>query len=233
MTGTFINVGAVLAGGTLGAVLGDRLAPRVRETVLQGLGLVTLVIGMTMALGTKAPLVLLGSVLVGGLLGEWWRLQDRLDQAGRWLDAKTANHPFLSRGDVTRGFVTATLVFCVGPMTIVGSLQEGISGDRTLLLTKSVLDGFSSLAFAAAMGMGVTLAAGSVLVIQGALTLAGMYFRQVLPAPMIVVLTAAGGAIVLGIGLLLLDIKRIRVANLLPSLAIAPLLLLLQGLWKG
>jgi len=232
MTGTLVNVGAVLVGGCLGSFAGDRLPQRVRDIVMQGIGLVVLVVGMSMALQTKIPLIVLGSMLLGGLLGEWWTLQARLDRFGLWLETKTAKCPVLARGDFTRGFVTATLVFCVGPMTILGSLRDGMSGDHTLLLIKSVLDGFTALAFAAAMGMGVTMSAASVLLIQGGLTLAGMCFQRFLPDPMIVELTATGGVIILAIGLLLLDIKRIRVANFLPALVMAPLLMALWN-WLG
>ena len=113
----------------------------------------------------------MGSICVGGILGEWWRLEDRLDRAGKWLEVKVAQVPFLARGDFVRGFVTASLVFCVGPMTILGSIQDGLSGDYTLLAIKSVLDGFAGLAFAASLGMGVTFSAITVLVFQGAISL--------------------------------------------------------------
>lgn len=236
MTGTLINVGTVLFGGCLGSWLGDRLSQRLRTAVMQGIGLVVLAIGMSMALKTANVLFMLGGVLIGGLLGTWWDLQARLDQLGHWLKDRTAKHPFLGRGDFVRGFVTATLVFCVGPMTVLGSIQEGISGDTSLLIVKSVLDGFTAMAFAAAMGMGVTFAALSVLVIQGLLTLGGKWFDLILTPPLVTELTATGGVLVLGIGLLLLEIKSFRMANFLPALAVSPALAALQpllvALWK-
>ncbi len=228
MIGVWINVGTVLAGGSLGAWLGDRLPARVREIVMQGLGLLTLVIGMGMALKSANPLYVLGGILAGGMLGEWCNVQARLDGVGAWLSARAARHPFLARGDFTRGFVTATLVFCVGPMTIMGSIQEGLSGDASLIIVKSTLDAFSSLAMAAVMGMGVTFAALSVLLIQGTLTLGGGLFAHILTPPMVTEMTATGGVMILGIGFLLLELKQLRVANFLPALFVAPALVAAQ-----
>ncbi|RLC79851.1 MAG: DUF554 domain-containing protein [Chloroflexi bacterium] len=224
MTGTLINVATVILGGTLGTLLGERLPPRIRRIVVQGIGLVVLALGMDSALETNNFLLVLGSVLIGGILGEWWQLERRLDGAGQWLEAKAARIPFLTRGEFVRGFVTASLIFCAGPMTVLGSIQDGLSGDYTLLAIKSVLDGFSALAFAAAMGMGVTFAALAVLIIQGALTLGAFLFESILTTPMITELTAVGGIIMLGLGLTMLEIKRIKVANFLPALIVAPLL---------
>jgi uncharacterized membrane protein YqgA involved in biofilm formation len=232
MTGTIINVVTVLLGGTLGAFLGARLPERIRQIVMQGIGLVTIIVGISMALETNHILVVLGSILLGGILGEWWQLERRLEGLGQWLEGKAARFPLLTRGDFTKGFVTASLVFCVGPLTILGSIQDGLSGDYTLLAIKSVLDGFAGMAFAAAMGMGVTFAALSVLVIQGTLTIGASLFQTILTEPMIAELTASGGVILLGMGLLLLEIKRIRVANFLPALIIAPLLVVLWE-WLG
>ena len=232
MTGTIINVVTVLLGGTLGAFLGARLPERIRQIVMQGIGLVTIIVGISMALETNHILVVLGSILLGGILGEWWQLERRLEGLAQWLERKAARFPLLTRGDFTKGFVTASLVFCVGPLTILGSIQDGLSGDYTLLAIKSVLDGFAGMAFAAAMGMGVTFAALSVLVIQGTLTIGASLFQTVLTEPMIAELTASGGVILLGMGLLLLEIKRIRVANFLPALIIAPLLVVLWE-WLG
>jgi uncharacterized membrane protein YqgA involved in biofilm formation len=232
MTGTIINVVTVLLGGTLGSFLGARLPERIRQIVMQGIGLVTIIVGISMALETNHILVVLGSILLGGILGEWWRLERRLEGLAQWLERKAARFPLLTRGDFTKGFVTASLVFCVGPLTILGSIQDGLSGDYTLLAIKSVLDGFAGMAFAAAMGMGVTFAALSVLVIQGTLAIGASLFQTVLTEPMIAELTASGGVILLGMGLLLLEIKRIRVANFLPALLIAPVLAVLWE-WLG
>lgn len=227
MTGTFINVGTVIAGGVIGSILGDKLSSRIQEIVMNGIGLVTFALGITMAIKTNNILIVLGAILLGSILGEWWQIQKRLDRTGEWLETKARRYPFLTRGEFTRGFVTASLVFCVGPMTILGSIQDGLSGDFTLLAIKSTLDGFAALAFASAMGMGVTFSAVSVLLIQGAITLGARLFDSVLTETMITELTATGGIMLLGISLILLDIKKIRVANFLPALALAPLLLYL------
>ena len=231
MTGTVINVITVVAGGTLGTLLGERLPSRIRSIIMQGVGLVTLAVGMSMAITTKNFLLVLLSIVIGGMLGEWWRLEERLDEAGKWLETRAARFPVLARGEFTKGFVTASLVFCVGPMTVLGSIQDGLSGDYTLLAIKSVLDGFSALAFAASMGMGATFSAVTVLVYQGILTLGASLFENILTDAMITEMTATGGVMILGIGLLLLEIKRVRVANFLPALAIVPLLVALWERW--
>ncbi|GAG06024.1 unnamed protein product [marine sediment metagenome] len=191
----------------------------------------TLAVGMSMAITTKSFVLVLVSIIIGGILGEWWRLEERLDGAGKWLETKASRFPFLARGEFTKGFVTASLVFCVGPMTVLGSIQDGLSGDHTLLAVKSVLDGFSSLVFAASMGMGATFAAITVLVYQGILTLGASLFQTILTDAMITEMTATGGVMILGIGLLLLEIKRVRVANFLPALAVIPLLVALWENW--
>jgi len=231
MTGTVINVITVIAGGTLGTLLGERMPPRIRQIVMQGVGLVTLAVGMSMAITTENFLLVLLSIVLGGILGEWWGLEERLDRAGEWLETRAARFPFLAQGEFTKGFVTASLVFCVGPMTILGSIQDGLSGDYTLLTIKSVLDGFSALAFAASMGMGATFSAVTVLVYQGVLTLGASLFQNVLTDTIVTEMTATGGVMILGIGLLLLEIRRVRVANFLPALAIVPLLVTLWEMW--
>jgi len=231
MIGTLINVVTVLIGGTLGSLLGDRLPERMRETLMHGVGLVTLVLGISMAIDTSNVLVVLLSIGIGGILGEWWRIEGRLDSLGEWLQEKASGVPFLARGDFVRGFVTASLVFCVGPMTILGSIQDGLTGDYTLLAIKSVLDLFAGLAFAASMGMGVTFSALTVLLFQGGLSLGAAPFQTILTESMITEMSATGGVMILGIGFLLLDIKRVKVGNFLPALAIAPLLTALWELW--
>lgn len=225
MTGTVINIIAVLAGGGLGTLLGNRLPQRVRETVMHGIGLVTLVVGVHLTFETQNILVVLLSVLFGALLGEWWRIAEGLDRASarlRKLVARRLSSQSLTH--FTEGFVTASLVFCVGPLTILGAIQDGLIGDYTLLAIKSVLDGFAALAFASTLGVGVLFSVITLLVYQGGLSLAAGVAEALLTPDMIGEMSATGGVLILAIGLLLLDLKRIRVANLLPALLVAPLL---------
>jgi uncharacterized membrane protein YqgA involved in biofilm formation len=226
LLGTLLNVVTVLVGGTLGTVLGNRLPEKMRETVVYGLGLMTAVVGMQTALGTENVLLIMGSVLVGGIVGEWARIEDHLESFGQWLEARFGGGN--DERSITRAFVTASLVFCVGPLTVVGSIQDGLTGDYTLLAIKSVLDGFAALAFAATMGPGVLLSILTVVGIQGGLSLLAMWVGDALGAvtratPWVVEMSAAGGVLMLGISLMLLDVRRVRVANLLPAVLIAPL----------
>lgn len=228
MTGTLINTATVLVGGTVGTFLRSRFPDRVRQMVMWGVGLISLVIGLQMSLATKNILVVLGSLLAGGIMGELIRLHDGLNKLGGALQAE-----FSTGKDSTfsKGFVTASLLFCVGPMTVLGSIQDGLNGDYTLLATKSALDGFASLAFAASMGWGVVFAAFTILLYQGGLTLGAGLVKTVLTEPMVVEMTATGGTLILAIGLNLLDLATIRVANFLPALLIAPTVVGLLHLW--
>ncbi|MBC7232887.1 MAG: DUF554 domain-containing protein [Chloroflexi bacterium] len=224
MTGTLLNVATVLIGSGLGTLLGQRLPDKVRQTVLQGLGLVTLVAGLSMALQTSNILIVMGSVLLGGILGEWWGIEERLEALGNALQQRLR----LGNGSkLAEGFVTASLIFCVGPMTIIGSIRDGLVGDYSLLAIKSLLDGFAALALASSLGIGVMLSAVTVLVYQGGLSLLASLAQVAMSQAMVTEMTATGGTIIMGIGLILLDIKRIRVANLLPGIFIAPLIVAL------
>jgi uncharacterized membrane protein YqgA involved in biofilm formation len=233
MVGTLINIVAVLIGGVLGALLGARLPEKMRDTVMSGLGLVTLVLGASMALQTKSLLIVMGSVLLGGVLGEWWHIEDGLEAVGRWLEGRFGRPDDAAAGrSVTRAFVTASLVFCVGPMSVMGPLLDGLTGDYQLLTIKSLLDGFASLAFGASLGPGVLFSAVTILIYQGGLSLAAHVFGTGLAgiqadAPAIVEMSATGGVLIMGIGLILLDLKRIRVSNFLPAIVIAPLVVVL------
>ncbi len=235
MTGTLLNVVAVLVGTTIGSLLGDRLAHRVREIVLQGVGLVTLLIGMQMALQAQNLLIVLASVVLGGAIGEMLGIEARLDGVGAWLERRFGGHASESDDDVEtaaarfiRGFVTASLVFCVGPIAILGAVQDGLLGDFRLLSVKSLLDGVTSVAFASALGRGVYFSALVVLVYQGGLSLLARALGAGIPDPShnpaVLEMTAVGGLLILGIGLRLLEIKQVRVGNLLPAVALAPLL---------
>jgi uncharacterized membrane protein YqgA involved in biofilm formation len=233
LIGTILNIVTVLIGGGLGVLLGQRLPERMRETVLHGLGLVTLVVGVHLTLETQNVLIVLVSVLIGAILGEWWGIDMGLERVSEWLRVRVARRASArSMAHFTEGFVTASLVFCVGPMTILGSIQDGLTGDYSLLAIKSVLDGFAALAFASSLGIGVLFSALTILLYQGGLTLAAGLAQNVFSEAMIAEMTATGGVMILAIGLLLLDVRRIRVANLLPALLIAPLIVAAWA-WLG
>jgi uncharacterized membrane protein YqgA involved in biofilm formation len=209
---------------------GSRLPGRIRETVLHGLGLFTIAIGLQMTLDSNNMLIVLGSILVGGILGEWWGIDARLKQAGAWLEARTTGRGGVEAEQTERasrfikGFVTASLVFCVGPLTVLGSIEDGLNGDIQSLAIKSVLDGFAALAFASSLGPGVLFSVITIAVYQGALTLLAAQARTLLTEPMIAEMTATGGLLIMGIGFSsLLELRAIRVGNFLPALAIAPL----------
>jgi uncharacterized membrane protein YqgA involved in biofilm formation len=225
MTGTLINIATVLVGSLLGVTFGGRLSDNVRTTVLRALGLVTLIIGIKMALSTANELIVLGSVVVGGLLGEWWGIEDGLERLGGWLESRFNRGEEGSAGSFIQGFVTASLLFCVGPMSILGSIQDGLSGDYRLLTIKSMLDGFAALAFSSAMGIGVAFSALVILAYQGGLSLLAGLAEALLSEAMVTEMTAAGGVLIMGLAVsTLLEIKPIRVGNYLPALVIAPLI---------
>ena len=196
-TGTAINVVTVLAGGTLGTVVGARLSERMRETAKHAIGLVTVLVGIQSFLRFDNPLVSLVSVILGLVIGEILGIDDVLKRSGDTLERR------FSKGEspVSRAFVTTNLLFCVGPLTVLGSLQDGISGDYRLLALKSALDFVASLSSASVLGWGVLLSAGSVLVVQGALALAGALFGSFMSEPMTLALTSTGGVLLLGLGL--------------------------------
>ncbi len=233
MTGTLINVAAILAGTLAGVLVGERLPGRVRRRVLDGLGLVTLVVGVDLALEWRetSALYVLGGILLGGIAGEALRIEDRIAGLGDRLQSRVERGG-RDAGNVSGAFFTASLLFCVGPLTVVGSIQDGLTGDYEALATKSVLDGFASVALAASLGPGVAFAAVSVLVIQGAITLGAGLFDSILAegSDALAALVSAGGLLVIGISLKLLEIKDVRVGNFLPALVIAPALVGLVSL---
>jgi len=223
MTGTLINIVTVLVGGLLGTFLGHRLPERVRQTVLHGIGLVTLTLGVHLTMETSNLLIVMGSVLLGTIIGEALRIDVALERLGEWLRLKVARQSEDAPGGTfVEGFVTASLVFCVGPVTILGAIRDGLTGDYSLLAIKSVLDGFTALAFSASLGVGVLFSVLTLLVYQGGLSLLAGYAEAILTEAMMAEMTAAGGVIILGLGLVLLDLKKVRIANFLPALIIAP-----------
>jgi len=230
--GTVINVVAVLAGTAIGVAVGSRLGRGLQERVLAGLGLVTAVVGIDLALAWRAtsPLYVLGAILLGGLIGEALQIEQRLSRLGDRLQARVQKVG--SRSTVSEAFFTASLLFCVGPLTVIGSFEAGLRGNLEPLATKSLLDGFASIALASTLGFGVALAAVTVLLVQGALTLGAGLFDGILRGEALDAMTSTGGVLIIGISLKLLDLKDVRVGNFLPALVLAPLLVGLAGLLR-
>lgn len=234
MTGTLINIATVFIGGTLGCLLGSRLPERVRQTVVTGLGLFTLAYGISMFIKTQNAIVVVLSLLIGIVLGEWWNIEKGLNNLGTWLEVKVLNSTDeSSQKRFIKGFLTASLLFCVGPMAILGSMQDGLTGDYQLLVVKSILDGFAALAFAASMGVGVLFSIIPVFLYQGGITLLAVQAQSFFSEAMITEMSAVGGVILLAIGIGgLLELKPIRTANFLPALVLAPLFVALLA-WLG
>lgn len=239
--GTAVNALTVLVGTTIGALVGHRLPERTRNVVTDGLGLVTLLIAalsaahvgdaaLEDAVGSSAPmLIVLGSVLVGGIAGSLARIEDRIEDFGGLLQRATVRRFGTGSGSEARalfiqGFVTSSLVFCVGPLVILGSINEGLGNGPDQLLLKAALDGFASIAFAASFGWGVGFSVISLVVIQGSLNALGAALGSFVPDAHLSALTATGGLVLIGVAFRLLDLKQVKVADFLPALVVAPLL---------
>ena len=225
--GTAINVAAVLVGGGIGILAGARLPEGMRVTAMQAIGIVTLLVGVANFLEFDNPLIPLVSVVAGLVVGELLGIEDGLRRFGDYLEKR------FSKGNspVSRAFVTTSLLFCVGPLTVIGSLEDGLRGDYSLLALKSGLDFIAALTFASVLGWGVLLSAGTVLLVQGTLTLGAGFIEPFVTDAMISAATATGGVLIVGLGLGLLDLKQVRVGNMLPALLFAPLLVAAAPLW--
>ena len=225
--GTVVNVLTVVGGTAVGLALGARLPERTRTTVLYGIGLVVLAVGVQSFLDTRNAVFPIVSIALGGLVGDALRIEERLAGLGEALRQRFAARS--SSSAFVEGFVTASLTFCIGPLTILGSIADGVRGDAELLVVKSALDGIVAIPYAAAMGIGVGFAALTVAVVQGGLTVASAGLGDLLTDRMVDELTATGGVLILGIGLRLLDVRRLPVASYLPALVLAPVLVGLFG----
>jgi len=225
MKGTLVNTTTVILGSGIGLWAGHRLPENIKRIVLQAMGLVTILLGIQMALKTESVLILIGSLVLGGITGELLKIEEALEEVGEYLKKKVKSES----GNFVLGFVSASLLFCVGPMTVVGSLEDGLFGKADLLYIKSVLDGFASLILSSGLGIGVLFSFLTVLIFQGSLTLLGNQLEFILREDIITEMSAAGGLLIVGIGLQLLEIKKIKVANLLPTLIYAVILAYLKG----
>ena len=232
-SGTLINVIAVLIGSTIGVFIAHRLNEKIRDVVTDGLGLATGMIAvlttaaitnplLTQTLGSGRPvLIVLASVVVGGILGTLMRIEERLEIYGDRLKARFSGE---DGSRFTEGFVAASLLFCVGAMAVLGPITDGLGGGNEILVLKSTLDFFASIAFASVFGWGVAASALTILLFQGSLTLLGYALGNFMSEVQVLMLTATGGLLLLAISLRLLNLKQIPVGNMLPALVLAPLL---------
>jgi len=217
MFGTLINAGTIAVASLAGVLIGERLEERVRRALMNVLGLPVILIGLQMALKTENVLIPTVSVTLGTVVGEFLGIEAALENLGERLEKR------LRRGRFTEGFVTATLIYCIGPMAILGPIQEGLTGDSSILLAKSLLDGVASLALASALGIGVAFSSVSVLLYQGFFSLLASQLSVLMNESMINEFTATGGLLIVGIGINLLELKKLRIGNMLPALLIAPI----------
>ena len=234
MTGTLINVAAILVGWTIGLIFGSRIPERYKSTVIAGMGLFTAAMGLQMFLKSGNQLIVLGALITGALLGEWLKIEDRLQSLGQTLEQRFSQDSETGAGSkFVRGFMVASLLFCIGPMAILGSIQDGLAGDYNLPAVKSTLDGFASIAFASTLGIGVMFSSLIVLLYQGGISLLAGQLSAIVTDPMMNEMTATGGVILIGLAISnLLEIKKIRVGNFLPALAVAPLIVWILSLFK-
>ena len=230
MVGVIINVAAVLAGGTLGLLLGGRVPQRLRETIMQGLALCILLIGAQGALETANVLAVIVCMVAGGLLGEALDIEKRLESLGALAERKFAHGG--QNGRFAQGFITASLLFCVGAMAVVGSLNAGLTGENSTLIAKAALDLVTAVFFAAALGPGVLLAAAAVLVYQGAIALMAGWLAPVLTDAIVTEMSAVGGLLIMGLSFNMLGMAKIRAGNLLPAIFL-PILYFPIANWIG
>ncbi len=230
MIATFINAAAVVVGSLIGLLLNRRIGERLKEVVYAGVGVISLMIGFSMALEMQRVLYLALSVVVGGVLGTWWGVENGILRLGEFLRERFQRRD--SDGEFAHGFLSASVLFCVGAMAIVGSFQAGVDGDYELLLTKSVMDGTMAILLTAAMGIGVAFSALVILVYQGGLTLLAIWMRPFVGELMLSEISAVGGALIVMIGINLLGLKRIRTADFVPALLVVIAFVLLDP-WIG
>ncbi|MFC5774261.1 DUF554 domain-containing protein [Ectobacillus antri] len=231
LLGTLVNGVAIIIGSLFGLVLRN-ISERMKATVMQGIGLAVLILGVGMGLKSEQFLIVISSIAIGSAIGEWWNLEEKLNKLGIWIEKRVGAK---EKGSIARGFVTATLVYVVGAMAIVGALDSGLRHDHTVLFTKAMLDGISAIIFTSALGIGVMLSAIPVILYQGFIALFATQIQafvpEVLMDAIILEITAVGGIMIVAIGLNMLEVVKVRVANMLPSLLIAILLVTIVSLF--
>lgn len=221
MIGTLVNAAAVIAGGTVGLLLNKSMPQRIKTIYFQAIGLFTIAIGISMVYNMQHILIVVSSLAIGSLLGEWWNLEVGAEKLSNYLKRKFR----IGSEKFSEGLITAFLLYCIGSMTILGAIQEGTGGSSDLLMTKSLMDGFSSIILASAFGVGVLVSAIPLLLFQGSITLLAMYASSFFTPEIIQGLTSVGGILLIGLGINILEIKKLRIMNMLPALIVVILLL--------
>lgn len=236
MTGTIINFFAIIAGAAIGLLFGAKLPEKMKETIISGLGIFVSLLGVSMFIDTTNSIICLGAVVIGTCLGEWWNIEGGLEHFGDFLQSKFASvvgtEKSGDREKFVHAFLTASLLYLIGPMAVLGAIQDGLSGNSDLLIIKSILDGITAIAFASTMGIGVGFAGIPIIVYQGLISLLASQAASFMTDTMITELSAAGGVLLVAVGIgSLLNLKKIRVGNMLPSLIIAPLIVWIMSLF--
>jgi len=229
LLGTVVNAIAIIVGSLIGLVFRGGIPAKYSETVMQAMGLAVILIGVMAAIQTDDLLLVIISLATGSVIGEFAAIEDRLEAMGRWFEKKLSK----SGSDISRGFVTATLLFCVGSMAVIGSLESGLTGNPRILFAKALIDGISSIIFSASLGIGVMLSALSVFIYQGTLTLSASFMKQLLVPEVVVQMSAVGGLLIMAIGFNLLEIKKIKVGNMLPAIFVPLLYYMLRQAVPG
>jgi uncharacterized protein len=225
MTGTVVNAAAIIVGSLMGVLLKKGLPDRLKGTLMQGIGLGVLLIGFRMALQSENLLIVLASLVLGGIVGETINIELYLEKFGLFIQSKVDEN-----SSIAKAFVTSSLLYCVGSMAVMGALESGLTGNHTTLYAKSILDGVTSIIFASTLGIGVLFSAIPVLIYQGAITMAASLVQPILTTAAVAEMTGTGGLLIIGIGLNVLEIKTIKVGNLLPAILFALLISTLAGL---
>lgn len=225
LLGTVVNAVAILIGVAIGGLM-SRIPDRMKVTILQGLGLAVFVIGLSMVVGVATAegydfFIVIASLVFGGIIGELLDIEGKLNRLGKWIEGKMSR---FGQGKIAEAFVFSSLVYCVGAMAIVGSLESGLEGSHKILYTKAMLDGFSAIFFTSAMGIGVGLSAIPVFLYQGAIALTAVWLAGYLSDPVITVMSATGGILIMGISLNVMEIKKVNVGNLLPAIFVAAII---------
>lgn len=227
MFGTIVNTLAILAGSFAGLLLKGGLPRKYMDTLMQGIALAVILIGLKTAFQTDQLLLVIFSLAIGGVIGEFLAIEDRLERLGGWVESRFSRS---GDGGIAKGFVAASLLFCVGSMAIVGSLESGLKGDHQTLFAKSILDGVSSVVFASSLGVGVVFSAAPVFIYQGTITLGASLIKPYLPPEVVAQMSAVGGLLIMAIGVNILELKRIKVGNLLPAIGVPLIYFILRTL---